>query len=317
MEITKVRVHRRYPIRLEIEVRRPGATEFVHEVITDVSRGGVFLEGGNGLTAGETVTLRLPADDGPIEVDCEVRHVMDAELSKVLAHAPGAGLMFIGLHMIKAEAIQVYVDSVHRMLGFDDVARSGIGGGESEAPPNSQDESVAAVAGRAVSSWLQGKDVYTMLDLPPESRQNEIKNKIMQLQKIVESPTASLRLPGQIKLDEARDAIRRVARLMLNPVSRLQYDFRCGHVRAAQRIEAASRNEGPSVSMMRKVWLETYPEYADEAEQYAAAAYKCAADADYDRAVRRAKVAIEADPFNSELRDDFWDWSEKRSKSTD
>jgi uncharacterized protein (TIGR02266 family) len=79
--------------RVHLQVRYATAKDFVVEYAENLSKGGLFIAGADGLTALQEVTVELELPGyGRFRVTGEVAHVLDAETAARFGRTPGAGL---------------------------------------------------------------------------------------------------------------------------------------------------------------------------------------------------------------------------------
>lgn len=105
--------------RLEYPRYRVGAAinVFVDERVTsmfleDIGRGGAFLRTDRPLTRDAVVTLRLPSQDGAVEVPARIVHVLDPNDAASLARDPGIGVRFDELSADVATRLGAFVDQL-------------------------------------------------------------------------------------------------------------------------------------------------------------------------------------------------------------
>ncbi|MEM7676245.1 MAG: tetratricopeptide repeat protein, partial [Myxococcota bacterium] len=114
--------------------------------------------------------------------------------------------------------------------------------------------------------------------------------------------------PQQARLQAARGVLKRVGRLMTNEQSRLEYDFRHGHIRAKERLAAAHAGKGPSLEVLRRTWNRVSHERVDQAALLTRRAFAARQAKRWDEAIRFAKKALTLNPFFEELEKTLEAW---------
>lgn len=107
--------NRRDPrFRVHLEVRYQQAIDFVQEYAENLSKGGLFLRGGQDLQPRQSVLVEIGLPGyGTFKVEAEVAHVLDAEQAAQLGRHPGAGLAITKAPSNYRTALHAYL----RLLG--------------------------------------------------------------------------------------------------------------------------------------------------------------------------------------------------------
>jgi hypothetical protein len=101
----------------------------------------------------------------------------------------------------------------------------------------------------------------------------------------------------------------RTGGLLTDPRRRLEYDFRCGHVLAEERI-AQAKGDPAQIALLRECWARAHPEQTDKAAIHIAYAMRQAKAGDASKAAKGAEEALRLDPFNAGLREARKKWEQ-------
>jgi hypothetical protein len=139
---------------------------------------------------------------------------------------------------------------------------------------------------------LRERSIYELLRLDPLCPDQVLATGCQALIDRVERDGATAEGHRASSLMVLHTSLARLRPLWSDPVKRLRYDFRWGHVRAAERIDAARRGHGVSLKVLAEVWSSLYPERVRKAEALMAATPPTTPA--HDAAAREAD---ELDPF--------------------
>jgi hypothetical protein len=119
---------------------------------------------------------------------------------------------------------------------------------------------------------LRERSIYELLQVDPLCPDTVLATGCQALIERVERDGATAEGYRASSLMVLHTSLARLRPLWSDPVKRLRYDFRWGHVRAAERIHAARHGHGVSLKVLAEVWSSLYPERVRKAEALLAAA---------------------------------------------
>lgn len=101
--------------RVHLQVRYAAAADFVREYAENLSRGGLFLRGGRGLSRRRDVEVDVELPGlGHFRVRAEVAHVIDAEEASRAGRAAGVGLAIVEAPPGFEAAMEAYLGRLER-----------------------------------------------------------------------------------------------------------------------------------------------------------------------------------------------------------
>ena len=267
--------------------------------VRDISKGGVFIETATPPPTGTRLEVRLMTPDGTVSLHGLVVHVVDEESSKRFNMPAGVGLQFVDLNPERRQAIQEYVDGLRRQLSSELTTAEGI--------DDEQLEDLLKKA-RAFLAAAEDDQLYRALSIEPTASVSAIEKRVGELKEQLNSVLRSAPPPQQARLQAAQDVLKRVGRLMSNDQSRLEYDFRHGHIRAKERLAAAHNGTGPTLEILRRTWNRVSHERVDQAALLTRRAFAARQAKKWDEAIRFAKQALTLNPFFEELEKTLEAW---------
>ncbi len=107
------RVHRRAPLRLELNYRNATGGNFLFEYSRNISKGGIFIETDTPLAMGTRLAIRFqpPGSEDGLEVDGEVTWVNPVKEGDDNPN-PGMGVQWVGLSDDQYELIASVVQAI-------------------------------------------------------------------------------------------------------------------------------------------------------------------------------------------------------------
>ena len=267
--------------------------------VRDISKGGVFIETNEPPPTGTRLEVRLKTPDGAISLHGLVVHVVEAASAERFKMPPGVGLQFVDLNPENRRSIQEYVDGLKAKL-------------TSELAPydNISSEEIDLLVVRARQFLLAAEEdqLYKALDIETTASFAAIDKKVKELQDALSQALRGAPPPQQARLQAAQGVLKRVGRLMTNEQSRLEYDFRHGHIRAKERLANAHSGTGPSLEILRRTWNRVSHERVDQAALLTRRAFAARQAKRWDDAIRFAKQALKLNPFFEELEKTLEAW---------
>lgn len=267
--------------------------------IGDISKGGLYVHTDEPPALRSRVEVTVETPEGALALTAEVVHVLDPGTAAAYGQPPGVGLQFVDLDADTRRVIEHYVEGL----------AAGLGRGSGAPAPALGDERVLLDAMQVFLESFEGEDLYAAVGAGPSATPAEMEARMRGLERLFAQPPETLRPAQQTRLGHARKLLQKVKALLLDPMRRLDYDLRHGHVRADERVAAATPEE---VEELRKVWHRTFDSRLREAERHAARALKAEQILDYAAAAREGREALVHDPFNMDLRRAIHEW-EKRA----
>jgi type IV pilus assembly protein PilZ len=107
------RVHRRAPLRLQLNYRDATGGNFLFEYSSNISKGGIFIETDTPLAMGTRLTMRFqaPGAENELQVEGEVTWV-NAVQEEGENPNPGMGVQWVGLTDDQYELIASVVQAI-------------------------------------------------------------------------------------------------------------------------------------------------------------------------------------------------------------
>lgn len=285
------------PDRVECDVDRGQLGELWSQ---EISKGGLYVQTATPPPLGSRVEIRLETTAGRISLQSQVVTVVSPERSAAFGMPPGVGLQLSDLSAAKRTAIQDYVSGRTAALGHANTPSGGLDAISVEG---------ALQAARQLLTEADRDALYKSLDVNPTVVDKDLRELLAARQMLFEQALPAATPPQAARLQAALTVLERMRRVLLNPEARLEHDFRAGHVRAPERIAAASEHRGPPLAILRRVWNRVAPEQVDEAARLTRKAFAARQEQDLGRAVRYGRRALELNPFFEELKKtvDAWE----------
>ncbi|MBI2376744.1 MAG: PilZ domain-containing protein [Deltaproteobacteria bacterium] len=271
--------------------------------LEDISKGGMFAVTDHPPPLGTVIDVVLEVAGEELTLRARVVHAMEVAVAARLGHPAGIGLEFIDLDDQKRSAIGQFVDGIAARLRTRDL-------------PVMTATALFEVL-KTAKDFLSGCDenqLYAAIGVPATSNDEAIVVRLAELKRMFGTPPSDANPTQAAKIATAAKALQRVTALFQDPVRRLDYDFRQGFVRSRERLEAAASGRGPSVRILREAWSHAFPKRAEMAEAKSHDAYRARQRNDFFTAVAAAKMSLEADPFNEDLRLSMTAWEATRAR---
>jgi hypothetical protein len=291
----RTRRHPRIAVRTLVELRVAAITKSVW--ITDISKGGVFLSMADPPPSGTEIVLGFAVGEGArLALRAIVRRTVTGE-------DPGAGVEFLSLEASDRRTLEEYVEELE--------GKRGIHTGDIASAPSEAAEVLRAA--REVLRGLVNDDVYSAIGLSPTASDVEIEERAAALRELLELEVEGLTLAQRASIAAMAAQVVRIAKLLADPMRRLDYDFRHGNLRVEERVEEAS-NGGPSLEMCREAWKRLFPDKVELAKTHMREAFELEARASFAEAARSGRTALELDPFDARLLDVVPTWESRARK---
>ena len=282
----------RFPTARKVELRADTrGSEFGLLWARNVSSDGLFVETLSPPPVGTEVELWLETDEGAMAVTARVAHIVDAAAASRIGHPPGAGLELVDVPESARSLMERYV--VGATSDLERVLR----------PP-------ALDMTRQILTRVGDSDLYAALDVDPLSTTDVIEKRIAAIRSVLADAPAELSTEQANYVRQALGVIDRAGSVLLDETSRLDYDFRRGHVHAEVRIHAA-RGDATKVERMRRAWANCFPVRVERAKRHSRQALWYESQEDFGEAYREGLLSLEEDPFNVALRESVAAWKMK------
>jgi len=277
------------PGRVLLETDQPGLAETWER---ELKKGGLYVHTATPPDAATTLDVRIETPHGGITLHAKVVSVVLPDQSKAFGMPPGAGLQITDLTGPRKEALQAYALGTRSRLEAPETVSS-----------NAAHPEVGAALERARGLLKEADQdaLYAALGISATATPTSIRQAVDALAAQFSSAGPLAAPPQAARLQAAQTALERVGRILLNEEIRLEYDFRSGHVRAAERIAQADGKNSHDVAALRRVWNRANPDKVDEAARLTRKAFAARQEQDLDRAVRHGRRALEMNPFFEEL----------------
>lgn len=286
------RKHPRFLDARRVEVRLENREELREMWTEDISKGGMFISTDAPPSFGSILDIVLETPDGNVTLKAEVVHVLPPEQAQQIGYPAGVGVQFSSLSNDVRTQIERYVDQVAERLSSD---------ASETALRLSAEELIEE--GKTVMRQLADSKIYAALGVKPSASEAEIEARVAEIRERFSNPPPDMPPPQAARLSHVLRQVERAAKLFSDPMRRLHYDFRIGHIRFGERKAA-----GEDLRKLRKVWCTSRPEEAGRAKLLAEQAAHAQASGDIERAAVLASKALELDPFNEPLREAVTQW---------
>lgn len=252
-----------------VKVTLPASFRFLEEAgwwpatVTDLSIGGAFLAS----------TVRSPPDRR-MELHVQLpRPPYEPEVVRVMAQVVRASDDGLGVRFMQLSA-EIAGRLATVLTGAMDHGPGPMPSAvvHATAPPAGPGPGLVDVDGLLQAVALRERSIYELLQLDPLCPDQVLADGCQMLIERVERELATADGQRASSLRVMHTSLARLRPLWSDPVKRLRYDLRWGHVRAAERIEAARRGHGVSLKVLAEVWSSLYPERVRKAEALLAAA---------------------------------------------
>ena len=281
------RQHPRFVAHQRVALTAGNRNELRQLWMTDISKGGLFVETDDPPPLRTQVVVHLETPDGAAQLSAEVVHVLDPETARAMNTAAGVGLQFVDLDDRHRKAIEDYVEGlVEALVPTHDLSQ-----------PLADEAAVIAVMKQVLRGFEQ-EDLYAALGLDPLASDREVQNKITELVKILSVAAPGLTAAQASRATHARNLVRRSGAMFADPERRLDYDLRHGHIFARERLATSTPAEQ---ERLRKIWHRNNSEALAQAQKHASLALRYEGVMKYREAIEAATQALQYDPFNSEL----------------
>lgn len=290
-----MRKHPRFITHEEVRLELAGRNDLRPVWMTDISKGGLFVQAESPPPLRARVEVVIGTPDGELTLTGEVVHVVPGEPG-------GVGVQFLDLTPERRARIEAYVEGLAAHL--DDGKESG-----------DLSSVEAARVQDAVTRFLRGfetENLYAALELAPDATHAELEARIVELKQIFDTKPSKLPPAMGARISHARALLFKVSMLMRDPRRRRDYDFRHGHVYADKRI--AEAKTAAAVTALREQWEVVNADRIAAAQKRIAEAIRAVNKLDYEAAVEAGAAALTDDPFNAELRDAMREWRLRLAK---
>lgn len=255
--------------------------------MTDLSKGGLFVETDDPPPLRHRVTVFLHTPEGTLELGAEVVHVLDADRAARAGQRAGVGLQFVDLDSDRRRNLEGYVEGL-----VDALAEA------TAAIEASADAERIVLLVKQIHQGFEQEDLYAALGLEGSTTTEEIRRRIDAMATELRAPCPSLSAAQASRRAHALRLLRRIGAMMTDTLRRFDYDLRHGHEYPRHRLAEAGESDQKA---LRQEWHRRHPEALVKAEEHAKTAIKYAAVLKYEEAIGAAKEALVHDPFNPEL----------------
>lgn len=265
----------------------------------DISKGGVFVETRSPPPPGTHLEVQLETPAGSMILRGTVVHVLTEAMAVGFGGRPGVGIQFTDLDTGTREAIQAYVEGLAEHL-------KGGGSGPDRMSATESDEVLQRA--RRFLQEAEQSDFYSALEVFATAPRERIDEAALSLHRKFSEAAQRIAPPQAARLEAALNVLGRVRRVLTHEEGRLEYDFRNGHVRASERIQAAQNGTGPSLSSLRQAWNRVFPERVDRAAMLTRKAFAARQRQDLATAIDSGRAALDLNPFFEELKQTVAVW---------
>jgi hypothetical protein len=295
------------PIRVELSGAELGLTyttdaAFRNAYRTELSRGTVVVPTASRRPIGARlhVILRQPA--GGLRFEAQV--LAELPMGSMGLAAGGLALQVLGLER----------DTLRQLAGLE--PEPGFAALVRALERSASQPTVDALyeRARALIAAMERGDFYGALEVPPDAPEDTIRAKLQAALQALAIPAGAPETPQLARVRAAEERLERLSQALLDPMRRLEHDFRHGYVRAMDRIARARLGVGPSLEVLRRVWHQVHPLKVDRAAFLTRKAFAASQAGDFETAVRAGRGALEENPFFDELRPTVEGWERARAR---
>jgi Tfp pilus assembly protein PilZ len=276
---------------LEVEGRQS-----LRLLMKDISKGGLFIETDTPPDLESEVHVTIYTPDGKVKVVSTVVYTCGREEARKFGRVAGAGLMFVYPNDEAIQSIEKYIDGLKER--FTHTIALGI-----------ELDFAMKEAGFFLDA-LDARDYYSALRVEPLEKEPQIRKSTSELMKVFTTDQPAATDEQNQYLNRAMEALMNVQGALVDPRTRMDYDFQSGHIFAKQRIKACRRD--PEVlSGLRAAWERNFPGQIRASETQASFAQRHEEVGELEASVSATEAALLLDPFNIVLADKL---DERRSK---
>ena len=265
----------------------------------DLSKGGLFVQTDILPDPNTQIQIRIVANNSELTLNGTIVHILDQETAKKYQTKSGVGIHLSNLADPVQNAIRQYIE------GNSDNLSLSIDMPDQETVENA--ESIIAEAKKLLDE-AENTDFYTALGLASNCSQDQIAAATGKKHKLLMAAANKISPPQSARIRAALNVLGRMRRILLCCESRIEYDFRKGHIRADQRLKEARGNNEPSMATLREIWNRVFPDKVREAAAYTRQAFEARQRQDFLGAIESAKQALQLNPFFEELRQNVEAW---------
>ncbi len=264
---------------------RSDRSELARLWLEELSKGGLFVGTDAPPPVGSRVQVRFDLEGSPLD--------LGAEVVAVVPSPPGVGLALPELLGMKGATLNAFIEG----------RTADVPGANAPDEPTAPSETLDEALERAAQVLLltEQDSLYAALGVAPDSEMASISHRAEALVAQLQASLPGAQPPQAARLNAAIGASQRAARILSRPNSRLDYDFRAGHVRAHERINAARNGTGPSVADLRRAWNHVHAADIELAARITREAFQARQEHNLERAIQYGERALQMNPFFEEL----------------
>jgi hypothetical protein len=265
----------------------------------ELAQTGLFVATDRPPHFGCTVDVHIATPDGAIDLSTTVVHVVDPSAARRFRMSPGVGLQVNDLGLELRERLERY-------------SKGEVGSLSLHTGDVVDVDTVLDRAREVLAAYDAGR-YYEALQIEPSSEPEALAARINEIESQL-TPQGILTPPQKARLEAAHSVLGKMSAVLGVQQRRLQYDFRSGHLRAEERLRAASEGTGPSVAELRKAWNLVFPDRVDRSAVLMRQAFAASHQRDLDSAIRYGREALELNPFFEQLRSYLRQWETARNR---
>jgi hypothetical protein len=277
----------------EVEVLFSDRAGFASFWQHELSKTGLFVMTEVPPPFGSRVDVRIETPDGSVAVATSVVHVVDGHAARKFQMSPGAGLLVANMSRELRDALDRYARGEIQKLGVPET-------------PSLSSENALAIA-RHIIAEFDANRYYEALGVSPTIDGEGLAARLQSLEDVLgSSPTTGA--ANKARIQAALDVLSKLSTTLGVQQRRLQYDFRNGHLRLRERVEAARSGGGAPIGELRRAWNFVFPERVDRAAMLMRQAFASSHERDFATAIRVGTEALELNPFFEQLETYIRQW---------
>jgi molecular chaperone DnaK len=290
----------RVPVQARVMLRVLGQEPFVCEA-ENLSRTGMLVRTRKPLSNGTRLEVEIDAHGKMVRVAATVVRSVDGETAPLVGETAGMGLRFEPMSPDARDAIERYLTLLPSAAGMQ-ASEVAVEQAKKGTTPTLRD---ALEPIQRFLAAVAANNLYDALQLQPLASDDEVRAALKRLKDNLDDTMKRSTGPLRARLTTAENVLVRVHALLLDPRRRLDYDFKCGHVNAEERLRVADLN---TIGLLREAWHRAQPEQVDKGALHLAHAMRAAKEGRMAEAIRDGETAARLDPFNTSLRQLLAEW---------
>ena len=275
----------------QVQIRVTDPESFAELWQREIRRGGVYVESRSPPPIGSQLDVEFRFRDSETTIVGRVVTVVRQADAPCVGLAPGFAVELEGLTLERRQALENFIRN------------------DAPAPPSRPPRQVRGQIewtdiferARAFLIHAERRAFYDAIGVARTAEPEMIERALESLTTLFRQAEPTAPPPRAARLSAALSVLARIRRVLVEPESRLAYDFQIGELRVDARKRAAETGTGPDRATLRRIYGLHFPDRAVNAGRLAQAAFQARQLLDLPQAVRLGERALQFDPFFFEL----------------